>query len=304
MANSNPETPSLVLPPPPALPTIHVDTRERERPHPDEPNRKTGTDMLKLFREHHSRPVCVPDTLYAGDFCFVGNGQDGPVQVGVERKRIYDLITSIRFGRLSGEQIPKLLDPQRGYDYSWIVVEGTAFWKMNYYSGLLEVRRGRDWVPLTIGKQTFLGLEIQSALNDIMTMTPIQIHFSRDEQDTVQFVLGLAHSFHKPYESRHHHVGIHRPGKYATVGKASTVRRVANVLHNVGWERSGSVEQNFPSVARMCGKAEAHECLCPICKEAELSAVRTWKSTPGFGKVLSGRTWDQLHGRYDPGVIE
>jgi len=216
--------------------------------------------------------------------------------VGVERKRLYDMLTSIRSGRFSGEQLPKLFSR---YDYITLILEGTDTWRTNYQSGLLETRRGRDWAPVAIGKQNFLGLELESFLNDIATCTPIKIVRTRDPKDTVCHVMGLMHSFNKPWSKRHHHIAIHQPQEYATLGKASTVRRMAFQLDKVGWEKSAEIEQAFPSVAAACGMAPDHDCKCLTCKMAKERARAKYSQLPGFGKVMSARVWSQLHGEYE-----
>jgi ERCC4-type nuclease len=67
--------------------------------------------------------------LDCGDFAFSGNGPDGIVEVGVERKTISDLVGSLREGRLQGRasedrksQIDRMRDT---YDVSFLLVEGS-----------------------------------------------------------------------------------------------------------------------------------------------------------------------------------
>lgn len=265
------------------LSTIYVDDRERERPHPTRANVKSGTDMLSLVRSHRSHPTVLPKHLPAGDFCFAGEGPKGPCLVGIERKRVKDMLSSIRTGRYAGEQIPKMIDH---YDFKFLILEGR--FRTNWYSGVLEEKYGRDYAPVTVGKSTFLGLELDSFLIANVLCTPIRVQRTRDPQETVEFVMALHHRFNKPWDDNLKHVAaIHEPEQYATVGKASTVRRVAHTLDKVGWEKSGTIEQNFNSVADMVA-----------------AGPKDWEKLPGFGKVLSQRIWAQLHGQYDPGVLE
>src|SRR5271166_1849574 len=112
---------------PPVLPTIYVDTREKERPNPNHPGEVTGVDMLELVRRHSTRPIAEPKTLHAGDFSFLGNGpNDEPWTIGIERKRMRDMVNSIRGGRFSGEQLPKLLN----YDRAYLIFESR--WKTDW----------------------------------------------------------------------------------------------------------------------------------------------------------------------------
>lgn len=271
--------------------TIYVDDREKERPHPTRDGATSGHDMLALVRSHRSHPTALPKHLPAGDFCFAGEGPNGDCLIGVERKRIKDMLSGLRTGRLSGEQIPKLLSH---YDYSFILLEGT--FRTNWYSGVLEDKYGKDYSPVLVGKSTFSGLELESAVASILACTPIRYIRTRTERDTVEWLVSLNHAFSKPWDQQMSKVtAIHQPEQYATVGKASTVRRVAHALTGLGWERSGTLDQNYGSVWDMVSTDP--DCLC-------VRPAKDYTKLPGFGKVLSQRVWDQLHGKYDPGVLE
>lgn len=254
------------------LPPLYVDTRETER---IINGQSQGTDMLALVRRHRTSPVAEPRTLHAGDFCFTGNGPDGdPILIGVERKRMRDMVNSIRGGRLSGEQIPKLMS----YDRAYIILESQ--WKTDWTTGQLMERWGRQWQPVMSGtKQIMTGLELESFLNDIRDHTPIQVICTEDEYQTVEAVLSLVHSWSKPWDKRHHHVDIHRPEKFASFEKASTIRRVLYCLDGVGWEKSQAAEQVFKSV-----------------EDLVLAGPKDLQKIPGFGPKISKSVWNQLHG--------
>lgn len=62
-------------------------------------------------------------TLPAGDIAFEGRGAKGAsVLIGIEYKKLPDLIQSIRTERLQGHQLPEM--KKAGYDHSWLLVEG------------------------------------------------------------------------------------------------------------------------------------------------------------------------------------
>jgi ERCC4-type nuclease len=227
----------------------------------------------------------------AGDFCFSGEGPKGPCLIGVERKRVKDMMTSIRSGRFSGEQIPKLINH---YDFTFLVIEGR--YRTNWVSGVLEDKWGRDYSPIVIGKSSFLGLELEAFLVSLAACTPIRVVRTRDEKETVDFLITLNHSFSAPWEKQISKVtAIHQPEQYATVGKASTLRRFAHSLSGLGWERSGTVEQNFDSVWDALSTDPNCKCIRP---------AKDYEKLPGFGKVLSQRVFDQVHGNYDPDTLE
>lgn len=273
------------------LSTIYVDDREIQRDHPTREDEKVGTDMLGLIRSHRSQPTALHKHLTAGDFCFAGEGPKGPCLVGIERKRIKDMLSSLRLGRLVGEQLPKLLDH---YEYTFLVLEGT--FRTNWYSGLLEDKYGKDYSPVLVGKSNFMGLELESALTSILACTPIRYIRTRTPKETVEWLISINHAFSKPWDQQLAKViAIHQPEQYATIGKASTIRRIGYALSGLGWERSGALEQNYRSVWDVMSTDPNCECIRP---------AKDYEKLPGFGKVLSKRMWDQLHGNYDPGVLE
>lgn len=70
------------------------------------------------------RQLC---TLSSGDISFTGNGPDGPILIGIELKRISDLISSIFHGRLQDTQLGSHSDSSgmlNTYDENWILYYG------------------------------------------------------------------------------------------------------------------------------------------------------------------------------------
>src|ERR1035437_3942143 len=94
--------------------------------------------------------------LAFGDIAFEGKGLNGtPLNVGVELKRLGDLVSSLRTGRLAGHQLPGLL---RTYDYAWLLVEGQ--WRANAAGQVTTQKRSRLWTVIP-GKMTASELDKQ-----------------------------------------------------------------------------------------------------------------------------------------------
>lgn len=262
---------------------------------------RTGSvELIPVFQSHRAQPAVMTKRLAAADMCFTGQGPEGlPVMVGIERKSIVsgDMLSSMRTGRFSGEQLPKLLD---NYEFPFLIVEGWDRVRINYQTGLLEKLDGRYWRPLkAAGQQPVLALELTSFLSTIETMTPVKIHYTDNERGTVEDLVRLQHWFSTPWDKHTGHVALHRPQQYATIGKASTVRRVAADLDKVGWERSMEVATHFPSVAHMiCSDPQR----CIECGYAR--PVEDWQELDGFGKVMAKKVYDELHGFHKENVIE
>ena len=241
-------------------------------------DRVGSAELLPLLQSHRTRPACQLKRLLAADLCFSGNGASGPCMIGVERKRLRDMLNSIRTGRFSGEQLPKLIDQ---YEYSYLVLEGP--WRSNWDTGELEEPWGNGWMPVRLSKTgaAFVALELQGFLNTIALRTPVHVIRSVNERDTVDAVVGLHRYYSKAWDKHHGHVALHTPPNHVLLGKAGTVRRVAAALDGVGWEKSMVVAERFKTVEAMVG-----------------AEIKDWVKLPGFGKVLAKRVWGELHGEY------
>src|SRR5579864_1971504 len=212
---------------------IHIDPRAGSGP------------FLPLFQSHRAHPPCTFTPLPAADFSFVISGPSGPTLLGIERKTITDMLSSIRSQRLSGEQLPKLLSHYGPHAY--ILLEGV--YRINPATGYLQHKRrvnGKpEWVDILLGKHPFYAEEMQGALATIQQKTPIKFWRTCSESETVEWVVDMWKWGQKDWDKHHAHLGIHTPEPYVGIEKASTVRRVAYALGGVGWEKSGKAEEAF-----------------------------------------------------------
>jgi ERCC4-type nuclease len=239
----------------------------------------SSEDLLRIIQSHRTRPQAKIERLPAGDFCFTGEGPGGPCLIGVEHKSLKGILSDIRQGRLSGEQLPKLVSH---YEFPFIILEGR--FRTNWESGYLEEKFGNRWMPTVLGTSQFYGLELDGYLTTLSLKTNVTILITSSPFHTCESLLSLYHYFSKPWDKHHSHLALHNPAPMATLGKASTVRRVAFCLQGVGWDKSGAMATHFHSVASMC--------------EAQ---PKDFSKLPGFGKVLSQRVFDELHGNHDSG---
>src|SRR5215471_7722117 len=101
------------------------------------------------------------------DAAFVGNGPDGIISIGIERKVLGDLLASMRAERLAGHQLDGLLE---NYQVNYLIVEGICRPGRN---GELEQIRGNDWRAIYIGRTPMLYREMD---NFLTTMEAVGIH--------------------------------------------------------------------------------------------------------------------------------
>ncbi len=211
--------------------------------------------------------------LEAGDICFEGNTASGRSLIGVERKCLTDMIASIRRGRFSGLQLPRM---QELYEHVWLVVEGRY---RPAKDGILEVPCNGGWRPLQLGSSRFMYAELDNALTSFQVMSGVRVKFSYDIYETNRIVLDLYNWYQKDWGKHHAHKAIYE-GDQVAIWKPSLLQRVAAQLPGVGIERSGAVASHFHSV-----------------KDAVNADERAWRRVAGIGKVTAKRIVEEVGGK-------
>ncbi len=218
--------------------------------------------------------------LEYGDACITGWGPEGEVDVGIERKRIGDLVNSISTGRLSGHQVPGMLEM---YYRSYLIVEG--WWKENACDGELLVRRGKNWGKLDRGGRRFSAQGIWNYLNSIEMMGGVIVRQTRDIRDTAYLIKTIHTWWQKPWDGHSAHLQMHKQGPTTAgmgIKRPTLLRRIAAELPGIGWLRSISVEREFGTVENLM-----------------LANVDDLLRIEGIGKVTAKAVYEALHGPTD-----
>ncbi len=252
---------------------------------------RTGSKDLKPY---------IPDSILvhldSADASFEGEGPQGTViSVGIERKRIGDLLNSIATGRLSAEQLPKMLDT---YQYNYIVVEGV--WRRDKHDDTLWISTdGGHTYKTPHGRQRWTMEGVYHYLSTLQVIVNIRLFQTRTARDTAHLITYLYSWWQKPWEKHKSHLALHKgqrlwntPRELSFVDctgitKPSLARRIAAELPGVGVDRSRDVADYF--IAK-CTSVEDAVCYMFEATEEE------WRSIPGVGKVTAKMCWDALHG--------
>lgn len=206
-------------------------------------------------------------TIDIGDAAWLGRGAgEFPMPVGVEIKRVGDLLSSITSGRLSGYQIPKLI---RTYTHVWLVVEGRY---RSGIDGVLETRQGAVWGPHSTGKRAFTYREVEAFLTTLEVRTGIHVRHTFDRPETAALIATLYHWWtSKTLDEHKAHVALYSPVLDAGVLYQPTLtRRIAAELPGIGVGRSGAVADHFGSPRDMINASEEE-----------------WIGIPGIGKGIA-----------------
>lgn len=216
------------------------------------------------------------------DFAFLGSGSAGEqIPIGIERKTVQDLINSTMKGRLSGHQLPGMLDQERsGFKEIWLVVEG--IYRPGKPGGVLEVLHGKEWRPLTYGAKTFMYRELECQLVTLEVKAGVRVRRCGTKDDTAYFLAALYHWWtHASLDEHRSHLRFRTlDADSALLIKPGLCREWARHLPGVGWEKSMAIEQQFKRVAIDMAQAS----------EAE------WAEIAGIGKTMARRIWGAIRG--------
>jgi ERCC4-type nuclease len=127
-----------------------------------------------------------------GDLAFQGRGVAGrEVFIGIELKKVADLVNSLETGRLVGHQLPGLL---KTYDYTWIVIEGT--WRHDAEGRIIGFAGQGHWRVLSTRisadalEKRLLSLQLCAGGAAESTRRPV-VRFVDARRDTLRFVAAL-----------------------------------------------------------------------------------------------------------------
>jgi ERCC4-type nuclease len=204
------------------------------------------------------------DKLDGGDFMFLGNGPEGKeVTIGVEFKKIRDLLSSLRSQRLQGHQLHEL----QPYDFRFLLVEGE--WRHDD-EGFVTLRSGfKNWSRAAGSfraaelDKTFLGLQLRAGLIVKETHT---------RHETVRWIQSLYRNFtDMEWDDHTSHTGVYRP---TALVKPSAFRNFIMGIPGIGQKGSKHVERFFANPTT--GKASP--------RRAVAARPDVWEQIEGVGK--------------------
>lgn len=224
-------------------------------------------------------PDCTPCRLDAGDVAIAGNGPDGDVLVGVEVKKMDDLLKSISSGRLGDIQLEPLVD---NYYQAWLLTIGSY---RAGRSGELQLRGSRgNYYPYRIGNRPVPMGYVEAMLVELQALGLHHKHVYSNE-DAARWIATLGRWWCKPWSQ---HRGLRKfhtqPVRLALMPERDPVEdqiaRVVKELPGLGWERAWAAAGEFESI-----------------DEALNAPLSRWATIAGIGKVLAKTTVEAIKRR-------
>jgi len=188
-----------------------------------------------------------------GDFAWSGKGPEGEVTIGVERKRLMDLLQSMTSGRLSGHQIIGMLDT---YDWTYLLVEG--LWRPDRHTGVLMRANGKGkWEAAHLGSRRFMARDIYNFFNTLTVMTGIIVVTTGNIWESAKWLESCSGWWNKGWAKHKSHTQWQKPPQFAQLTKPNLVTRMAAQLEGIGWDKARKIGERFDSVDELIQGVES-----------------------------------------------
>jgi ERCC4-type nuclease len=212
--------------------------------------------------------------LEFGDFAFEGNGPNGVISIGIERKALYDMLDCIETSRFSAYQLPGM---KQLYDVPYLLVEG--YWKCGSEGLLYESRNGSNWWQCKYRSKPLMYSTLYRYLISV-SLAGINVIYSVDPKNSVTNILELYHYYQKAWDK---HTALLQPKKVVmptlTGRPASLVKRWAMSLDGIGNKTSDTIERVFKTGTDLAN-----------------STVEQWLAIPGIGEATAKKVVKQIRG--------
>lgn len=169
------------------------------------PNERRDSNLPEFTDlQHHLSNLKVPSVfsrLDFGDASLLGYGPaEIPVLVGVEIKKVPDVLACMQDGRFSAHQLPGMC---RSYSYRYLVVEGP--WRPDEH-GYVTVPRGQGTWSRPGTQMLASGLGRWLLTMDVMC--GMRVIPTRDRQHTARFLSDLWHWWSQPWGGHDAHLAL------------------------------------------------------------------------------------------------
>jgi ERCC4-type nuclease len=196
-------------------------------------------------------------SIHYGDACFEGYGPEGLDAIGIERKRLRDMLTCIGDGRYNAQRVGM----EKMYAFSFLILEGV--WAPNphgvLYRGIEDKQGGIFWTP-NWGEG--MGIQMYAKLRRYLfsvSLSGVHVLYTRNLYQTAYDIHELFHYFQKPWRDHKSMLALHqRTVTIPTLNhRASLVRRWAFELEGVGMEKSADAERLFRTPRELANAEES-----------------------------------------------
>lgn len=202
-----------------------------------DPQGPNGQQVAQQFQGYIRRMGVKAEIerLVFGDFAFEGHGG---MTVGIERKRLHDMLACIDDSRFTAHQRPGL---RRMYQEHWLLLEGC--WRAHDPKGLLMEGNtaGAWWECKPAGRNILYSKLRRYLFSVVRSGTPIIE--TRDEWESAFDIVELFHYYQKKEHTSQ--TEKQKIGVASLSGRPSLARRWAEELDGVGQKHGTDAARQF-----------------------------------------------------------
>jgi ERCC4-type nuclease len=237
--------------------------------------RRTANEFLSRLRARQI-PASL-ERLAFGDFAFEGQGPEGSIGVGIERKTLHDMLTCIDDHRYTGHQ---RVGMAKMYQVSVLMLEGQ--WRPHDPDGYLMEGFGSNgstrWGSASHHRKPLSYSKLRRYLFSI-ALSGVIVIYTRDVAHSAADVAEVYHYFQKAWKD--HTTLLEMPKLHlpSLTGTPSTTRQWAACLDGIGLKHSERAEKQFRTPLAL---ATAEE--------------QDWLKLPGIGVPTARKIVKQIKG--------
>lgn len=239
-----------------------------------------SAESRELESAIRARGIAVQrEPLAFGDACFDGNGPHGPIMIGIELKKLHDMLTCIDDARYSAHQRTGMAQM---YKVSILNLQG--YWRPHDGSDLLmEGRIDRDgklvWMYCRPAGKTVMYSKLRRYLFSV-SLSGVHVTYTRDLTHTAQDIIEWYWYFQKQWKDHTALLEMQKLNIPSLSGKPSLVRRWAADLEGIGVMKSADAERAFKKPITL----------------ATADEVDWITRVPGIGVKTAQSIWREIHG--------
>lgn len=218
-------------------------------------NEKNNIDTAQVLVDHIRKLGIKSDkaSLEFGDAAFEGNGPQGTVAVGIERKTLHDILNCIDDARLTGHQ---LVGMKQMYSVRVVLLEG--HWRPHDGTGVLMegFNGGTSWGYCKYRSQRTMYNKLYRYLISVSLSGAI-VTYSRDLWHTAFNICEWYHYFQKRWDDHTALREVSRVQIPTFNARPSLKRRWAYDLEGVGVKTSELAERHFKTPLALANADES-----------------------------------------------
>lgn len=253
-----------------------------------------GREGSKQFATKFNQEEVVVTHLDYADIMFTGNGPDGDWVIGIEYKKLDDVVQCIKSGRFTGTQLPGMM---RTYDICFLLVEGIP--KADDQGQLISYKGRNVTYRMGLPYQAYDNFLSSVSLFSSLAGKPCIVKTVANERESVRVITDLYKLFEKKWDE---HVSMSKPDqtKMQRVTYDLSVVQIQPVdpeypqyvlrkalfqIDRVGWDVAGTLSEKFGTIEKALAVSQ-----------------KEWQAIDGVGTVMADRIYRALHGYPDPTI--